>query len=127
MEHGILIVDDNAMTRKLLRSTLRSANLYVVGEAGSGEAAIAMVEKLHPAIVCLDIFMPGMDGIETLKALKASYPRIVVLMVTGNPFPEKVKEALSAGANGLLVKPFTPAKVMAALRVAMRRHEQEPS
>lgn len=127
MEHGIMIVDDNAMTRELLRSTLSSAKLDVLGEAGSGEAAIAMAEKLQPAIVCLDIFMPGMDGIETLKALKASYPRIVVLMVTGNPFPEKVKEALAAGADGFLVKPFTPAKVMEALKAALQRHAQELS
>lgn len=125
MEHGIMIVDDNAMTRELLRSTLSSANLNVVGEAGSGETAIAMAAKLHPAIVCLDIFMPVMDGIETVKALKASYPKIIVLMVTGNPFPEKVKEALAAGADGFLVKPFTPAKVMDTLRATLQRHAQE--
>lgn len=118
---------DNAMARELLCSTLRSANLNVVGGTGCGKTAIAMAERLRPDIVCLDIFMKGMDGIETLKVLNASYTKIIVMMVTANPFPEKVTEALEAGADGLLIKPFTLAKVMDELRVALQRHEHDPS
>jgi len=111
----ILIVDDNDVMRALLRGILRNEDYLVVGEARNGMQALEMAERLTPDVVCLDVIMPELDGLEALKTLKRDYPAMGVVMITGNASMENVQEALELGADGFVVKPFNAARVLEAL------------
>lgn len=108
----VLIADDDSILRELLKGILRTAGHIVVGEASNGEHAIAMVEKTSPDVLCLDIQMPKMDGMQCLEALKASMPQLTIIMISGEATLPVVQEALSKGAGGFIVKPFNAAKVL---------------
>ena len=108
----ILIADDDAMTREVLKGILRAAGHILVGEACNGEQAIAMVEKTSPEVICLDINMPKMNGMQCLEALKASAPKLTIIMISGEATLQVVQESLSKGAGGFIVKPFNAAKVL---------------
>jgi two-component system chemotaxis response regulator CheY len=116
----ILIVEDNAVIRDLLRGILRhDADLVVVGEAASGENAIDLAEKLRPDLICLDVLLPGLDGIAILRALRAVHPEMRVVLVTGQATNSIVSEALSLGASGFVVKPFNAARLISAVHSAL--------
>lgn len=122
----LLIVDDNDVMRTLLRGLLRNEESFnIVGEARNGLAAIEMVERVRPDIVCLDVVMPEMDGLEALQEIKRMRPETVVIMVTGNASKENVHDALDFGAAGFVVKPFNAATVIdtisRAWQVAQRK------
>ncbi len=108
----ILIADDDSIMRELLKGILRTAGHTIVGEASNGEQAIAMVEKTSPEVLCLDIRMPKMDGMQCLEALKASTPQLIIIMISGEATLQVVQESLSKGAGGFIVKPFNAAKVL---------------
>jgi two-component system chemotaxis response regulator CheY len=114
----VLIVDDNDVMRALLRGILRGETYQIVGEARNGLLALEFIEKTKPDIVLLDVMMPEMDGLEALQTIKARYPTIVVVMVTGNPSVENVQESIQKGATGFIVKPFNSAKVLDTLQRA---------
>lgn len=113
---SILIVDDNDMMRTLLRGILRGEEYEVAGEARNGSAAVEMAERLKPDIVCLDVMMPEMDGLEALQAIKHTLPGVAVVMISGNASPDNVREALEQGAAGFIVKPFNAARVLDTLQ-----------
>ncbi|MDA0190464.1 MAG: response regulator [Proteobacteria bacterium] len=115
----ILIVDDNDLMRTLLRGILRKEEYEIVGEAKNGAAALELVERLRPDIVCMDVMMPEMDGIEALQAIKAAHPEVRVVMISGNPSKDNVRESIEAGASGFIVKPFNAGRVVDALRRAL--------
>ena len=82
----ILIVEDNAVIRDLLRGIMRhDAELSVVGEATNGETAIDLAEKLHPDLVCLDVLLPGLDGIAILRALRAVHRKCALCSSRARP------------------------------------------
>lgn len=113
---SILIADDNDMMRALLRGILRAEEKFeVVGEARNGQAAVDMAERLQPDIICLDVMMPQMTGLDALREIKDRFPHIAVVMVTGNASAENVQESLQNGALGFIVKPFNAAGVLKAL------------
>lgn len=117
----IAIVDDNDLMRSLLRGILRGEEYDVIGEARNGKAAVEMVNKVTPRIVCMDVMMPEMDGLEALREIKAAHPTIAVVMVTSNASAENVQEAIENGASGFIIKPFNAAKVLDTLsKVASR-------
>lgn len=111
----ILVVDDDHIMCELLKSILRREQLNVVGEAHDGEAALLQCENLSPNMVCLDINMPKMDGIQTLEAIKARYPEISVIMVTSEAKADVVREAVGKGACGFIVKPYNAARILDTL------------
>lgn len=111
----VLVVDDNDLMRTLLRGMLRGEQYQVIGEARNGLQAVEAVQRLSPDIVCLDVMMPEMDGLEALQAMKQAKPGLVVVMITGNPSVENVQESLQGGAAGFIVKPFNTAKVLDTL------------
>jgi two-component system chemotaxis response regulator CheY len=116
----ILIVEDNRVVRDLLRGIMRhDAELEVVGEASNGESAIDLAEKLHPDLICLDVLLPGLDGIAILRALRAAHPEIRVVLVTGQATSSIVSEALGLGAAGFVVKPFNAARLISAVHSAL--------
>ena len=120
----ILIVDDNDLMRSLLRGILRSEAYQVIGEVRNGALAIEFFERGKPDIVFMDVMMPEMDGLEALQAIKAKYPEIVVIMITGNPSVENVQESIQKGASGFIVKPFNSAKVLSTLDQAWQTRTQ---
>ncbi len=114
----IIIVDDNDLIRTLLRGILRAEDCEIIGEARNGTLALELIEKSKPDIVLLDVLMPEMDGLETLQNIKQQYPEIVVVMITGSPSKDNVKESIQGGASGFIVKPFNSAKVIETLKRA---------
>jgi two-component system, chemotaxis family, chemotaxis protein CheY len=116
----ILVVDDDNLMRELLKAILRHEGYVVVGEAKDGPTALAACEKLRPEVVCLDVNMPGMSGIEVLKLLRASYADTRVVMITGDASLSTVRDAVSLGAAGFIIKPFTAARVADVLNAALK-------
>lgn len=117
----VIVVDDNDTTRAMLRAIMRSEGIEVVGEAKDGNSGLVMIRKLQPNLVCLDVMMPDVGGIEILTQIKAEMPNTRVLMITGSTDRETVQAAVQGGANGYLVKPFNGAKVIAAVEKALGR------
>ncbi len=111
----ILIVDDNDLMRTLLRGILRGEEYEIVGEAKNGLQAVEAVQRFAPDIVCLDVMMPEMDGLEALQVIKQAKPETVVVMITGSPSKENVQESIQGGAAGFIIKPFNAAKVLDTL------------
>ena len=116
----ILIVDDNDLIRTLLRGILRSDQYQIIGEAKNGILALEFIERTKPNIVFLDVMMPEMGGLEALQKIKAKHPEIIVVMITGNPSVENVKESIQGGASGFIIKPFNSAKVLDTLDRALQ-------
>lgn len=104
---SLLLVDDAAYMRRLIRIMAKKGGHEVIGEAETGEQAIGMYSSLSPDLVILDILMPDMNGLEVLKRLKGINPDARVLMCTASEQSHHVQEALSSGAAGYIVKPFT--------------------
>lgn len=101
----ILVVDDEAHVVRLLKKYLTSKS-YDVHTALNGAEAIQVVKEVEPHIVLLDIIMPGMGGIDTLKEIKKINPNIVVIMVTAVIDEELAKRALELGADDYITKPL---------------------
>lgn len=120
MEPGairVLVVDDHALHRDGTRQILQQQpDLEVVGEAESGEAALALVNQVHPAVVLMDIRLPRMNGIEATRRIRQQHPDIHVLIVTAYDDDEYVRGALEAGAAGYLSKAAPGREVVEAVR-----------
>jgi two-component system chemotaxis response regulator CheY len=115
----VLIVDDAAFMRMMLRDILAKNGFDVVGEADNGKIAIQMYNELKPDIVTMDITMPEMDGIAAVKEIKDADPNAKVVMVSAMGQQAMVIEAIRAGAADFIVKPFQPDRVLEALGKAL--------
>ncbi|HLT59789.1 MAG TPA: response regulator transcription factor, partial [Microlunatus sp.] len=117
----ILVADDQALLRGSFRVLLESEpDLTVVGEAGTGSAAVELGRELRPDVVLMDVRMPELDGIEATRQLCAETDRVRVLILTTFDLDEYVYAALRAGASGFLLKDCPPAELLAAVRVVAR-------
>ena len=116
----VLVVDDNAGFRDSLQALLDTDDLLVVGQAASGRDAITMVRTTVPDVVLMDVRMPGMDGIETTRRLKALDPRIGVVALTGNDDQRAVRDMLVAGASGYVLKDSRGDEILNAVHAAAR-------
>ena len=110
-----LIVDDSSVMRKIVERALRQAGLdpLVVYEAGSGTEGLEQLRDRQVDLILSDINMPSMDGLEFLRQLRAQNlaPGVPVVMITTESSEEHVKQAILAGAQGYIRKPFTPEQV----------------
>lgn len=116
---NILIVDDHPMLRRGVKELLQlEAGLDAIGEASSGQEALEIAENLEPDLILLDLNMKGMDGIQTLKALrdKDIYSRVVIFSVSDSH--EDVIAALKAGADGYVLKETEPEELVSYIRQA---------
>jgi two-component system chemotaxis response regulator CheY len=119
----VLVVDDFATMRKIVRNVLRQINIDNVADAENGKQALGMLQKESFDLIISDWIMPEMTGIEFLKACKAddALKLIPFLMVTAEAQQESVVEAIKAGVDNYIVKPFTPDKLQAAIDKARAR------
>jgi two-component system chemotaxis response regulator CheY len=115
----VLVVDDSRFLNDHIKRILENAEYQVVGQAIDGEDAVRKYQELLPDCVTLDIVMPKMDGIETLKQIKSLDPAAVVIMVSSAGTKEKVTEALLLGAKNFIVKPFKEEKVLEVVKTAL--------
>jgi len=113
--HTGIIVDDAAIMRLRLREILEK-EFAIVGEASDGDEAMTMFRQLAPDFLTLDITMPRVNGIETLKGLLAEHPAAKVVIVSAVGQKQIVFDALGLGAKDFIVKPFDPERVMKAVR-----------
>lgn len=110
-----LIVDDSAFMRFHLKRMMDSFENVIASEASSGTEAIREYSRLKPDIVLLDIVMPGLEGVETVRRICDEDPEARVIMISSVSYKEKVAEAMSAGAKWFLPKPVTTEELRKAI------------
>src|SRR6202142_1690246 len=115
----ILVVDDEPQLRRALKSTLCALG-FVVADAETGEAALESVRAEKFDLILLDINMPGVSGIETCRAIRAR-SEVSILMLTVRDRAEDKIQALDAGADGYVTKPFDVNELLARIRATLRR------
>jgi two-component system response regulator NreC len=117
----VLIADDHIIVRSGLRLLLEAEqDIDVVGEALEGSEALSLVEKHLPDVVLMDIAMPGMDGLEATRRIKARWPQVQVLVLTMHRSDEYFFEMLKAGASGYILKGAETSDLIHAVRVVGR-------
>jgi DNA-binding NarL/FixJ family response regulator len=113
----VAIVEDHQPTREGLETIINLSNEYhCVCTCKSAEEALSILPSQQPAVVLMDIQLPGMSGVECVAQLKELMPATEVIMVTVYEDPDRIFRALRAGASGYLLKRATPEQVLAALR-----------
>jgi len=115
----ILIVDDEPQIRRMMRATLTSSG-HQVDEARTGEEALEKFREFLPDLVLLDLNMPGMGGVEACKSIRSGSDVPIIILTVRNTEKEKV-EALDAGADDYVSKPFGMQELLARIRAALRR------
>lgn len=116
----VLIVDDERSIRSVLRTVLASFGFAIV-EAAAGEEALALLNTAQVDAVLLDISMPGMNGLQVCRIMRPSWPRLPIIMLTVQEGEDAKVEALDAGADDYITKPFHVGELMARLRSTIRR------
>jgi two-component system KDP operon response regulator KdpE len=116
----ILLVDDESAIRRALRPPLVELGFQVV-EASRGEEALQLLRSGPVDVVLLDVNMPGIGGVETLRRIRTFAPRLPVIMLTVRDAEEEKVEALESGADDYVTKPFSTRELIARLRAAVRR------
>ena len=113
---SVLIADDAAFMRMMIKDILTKNGYEVAGEAENGAIAVSKYEETKPDLVLLDITMPEMDGIQALKQIKAKNPAANVIMCSAMGQQAMVIEAIQAGAKDFIVKPFQADRVVEAVK-----------
>jgi two-component system chemotaxis response regulator CheY len=116
---NVLIVDDTAFMRMMLKKILSQNGFNVVGEAGNGIEAIELYQELEPDIVTMDITMPKMDGITAITKIREQDPNALIIVCSAMGQKQMVIQALSSGAKDFIVKPFEEERVIEALGKAL--------
>jgi len=116
MGNRVLVVDDAAFMRMMIKDILRKGGYQVIGEAEDGVRAIEKYRELRPDLVTMDITMPDMDGITAVKEIRATDPAAVIIMCSAMGQQAMVIDAIQAGAKDFIVKPFQPDRVLEAIR-----------
>ncbi len=116
MPPRILVVDDDKLTRAILKEILDTGGMEIAGEASDGLAAVSKYQELKPDAVIMDILMPDMDGVKAIRAILKIDPsaKIVICSILGRE--SMVREAISAGAKDYIGKPFKAEIVTATLK-----------
>jgi two-component system chemotaxis response regulator CheY len=115
----VLVVDDAAFMRMMIKDILRKGGYEVVGEAEDGAKAIEKYKELMPDLVTMDITMPDMDGISAVKEIRRINPNALIIMCSAMGQQAMVIDAIQAGAKDFVVKPFQPDRVLEAIRKVM--------
>lgn len=117
----ILLAEDHTVVRESIREALqRETEFKVVGEASNGEEAVKLASELRPDVILMDISMPGLNGIEATKQIKAICPSVAVLILSAYDDEQYIFSVLSAGAAGYLLKDVGVADLVEAIRTVYR-------
>ena len=116
MAKNILICDDAAFMRMMIKDILTKNGYNIAGEAENGAKAVEKYNELKPELVLMDITMPEMDGIEALKKIKAGDPNAMVIMCSAMGQQAMVIESIQSGAKDFIVKPFQADRVIEAVK-----------
>ncbi len=120
----ILVVDDEPQIRRIMRTTLTGAG-YEVDDAKTGEEALEKLRDYHPDLVLLDMNMPGMGGLAACREIRAGTGVGIIMLTVRNTEADKV-QALDAGADDFVNKPFSTPELLARIRAALRRVPASP-
>jgi two-component system chemotaxis response regulator CheY len=120
-----LIVDDSAFARFHLRRLIDSFENMLASEAANGNEAITEYRRLKPDFVLMDIIMPGLEGVETVRRICEADPTARVIMISSISHREKVEEALAAGAKYFIPKPVTTDDLRKAIETVLRTRRGE--
>ncbi|MCU0306393.1 MAG: response regulator [Thermoleophilia bacterium] len=115
----VLIADDAAFMRMMIKKILTEAGYEIAGEAENGSVAVAKYRELRPDLTTMDITMPEMDGIAALKEIRSLDPNARVVMCSAMGQQTMVIESIQAGARDFIVKPFQPDRVLEAIQKAL--------
>jgi two-component system chemotaxis response regulator CheY len=116
---SVLIADDAAFMRMMIKNILTEAGYEIVGEAENGQVAVSKYRELKPDLTTMDITMPEMDGLTALKEIRGEDPAARVVMCSAMGQQSMVIESIQAGARDFIVKPFQPDRVLAAVQKAL--------
>jgi len=117
----ILIVDDAAFMRMMIKNILIKNGYEICGEAENGQTAIELYKELKPDLITMDITMPEMNGIEVVKAIRAFDPGANIIMCSAMGQQAMVMEAIQAGAKDFIVKPFQQDRILQAVGRVLAR------
>jgi len=113
----VFLTDDHSIVRKGIKAALELIpDIETVGEASNGREAVALVEKIKPDVVLMDLVMPEMDGIEAIQQIKARLPEVRILVLTTFAGEDKIFPAIKAGALGYHLKDSGPEELVEAIR-----------
>lgn len=117
----VLIVDDHAIVREGLRAVLaQSESLQIVGEAGDGNEALELIDRLPPDVVLMDLKMPGLPATDAIRTIRARHPATQVLVLTSYAEDRQVEDVLRAGALGYVLKNIVAADLVRAITTVAR-------
>jgi two-component system chemotaxis response regulator CheY len=116
---SVLIADDAAFMRMMIKNILTDAGYEIVGEAENGTVAVSKYRELKPDLTTMDITMPEMDGLAALKEIRDQDPEARVVMCSAMGQQSMVIESIQAGARDFIVKPFQPERVLEAVQKAL--------
>ncbi len=119
MSARVLIVDDLAFIKLIIRDTLEKTGFEVVGEASNGLEAVEMYKRLKPDIVLMDITMPRMDGIQALQEIMKFDSNAKVIMCSALGQQKLIIQSIQLGAKDFIVKPFKPERIVGAIKKAL--------
>ncbi len=117
-----IIADDSAFARRNLSSVLEKIGVSVVGEASNGLETLSLYGSLHPDLVLLDITMPQLDGVETLRRIIEQDKNARVIIVSSIGHKEMVWKAICLGAKSFVTKPFDPDHAGKIIQDVVSRH-----
>ena len=119
MAKNILICDDAAFMRMMIKDILSKNGYTVAGEAENGKVAVEKYAEIKPDLVMMDITMPEMDGIQALKKIKEKDPGATIIMCSAMGQQAMVIESIQSGAKDFIVKPFQADRVIEAVKIAV--------
>ena len=120
MAERILVVDDAAFMRMMLKDILTKSGFEIAGEAENGLRAIECYKEVSPDLVLMDITMPELDGIGAVKQIKAEDPNAKIIMCSAMGQQAMVLESIQAGARDFIVKPFQADRIVEAVKKCLR-------
>ena len=119
MASRVLIVDDLAFIKLIIKDTLEKTGFEVAGEASNGVEAIEQYKRLQPDIILMDITMPKMDGIQAIQEIVKIDPQAKVIMCSALGQQKLIIQSIQLGAKDFIVKPFKPERIVGAIKKAL--------